>query len=240
MLEKFTVFFGLNVRFIAGPQGLHGVEGPRFRMFFFRCVFNNLTIGVLRLFLRREVHRNGIADVVGIFLDQAFQEVFVRVVFFRFAAVKFLAQGQDNRRAVLRLFAGFQRILAVACRFPFIGFCFTGLAGDDRHRIGDHEGRIKTDAELADQVFVDAAAFLGFLQLFQKGLRARFGNGAQVLHELVFIHADAVIGNRQGMLVFIRRQMDFKGRIAFEKVVIRQRFVMQLIDRVGCVGNQFP
>ena len=137
-------------------------------------------------------------------------------------------------------FRRFQRILAVACRFPFIGFCFAGFARDDRHRIGDHEGRIKADAELANQVFVDAAAFLGFLQLFQKGLRARFSNGAQVLHELVFIHADAVIGNRQGMLVFIRRQMDFKGRIAFEKVVIRQRFVMQLIDRVGCVGNQFP
>ena len=41
------------------------------------------------------------------------------------------------------------------------------------------------------------------------------------------------------MGIGIRCQMDFKGRIAFEEIAIGQGLVMQLVDGIGCIGNQF-
>jgi len=208
-------------------------------MFFFRCVFDDLAVGVLRFFLGREVHGDRVADIVGILLDQALEGHFVGIVFFTVVAVEVLAQAEDDRRAVFRFLTFFQAVFAVASRFPFISLFFAGLAGDDRDFIGDHEGRIETDTELTDEILICAVGILGFFQFFQEGLGAGLGDSTEVFHQILFIHAQAVIGDRQRVSIGIRRQMDFKGRIAFEEVAISQGLVMQLVDGIGCIGNQF-
>ena len=208
-------------------------------MFFFRCVFDDLAIGILRFFLGREIHGNRVTDIVGILLDQALEGHLVGVVFFTVIAVEVLAQAEDDCRAVFRFLTFFQAVFTIASGFPLIRLFFTGLAGNDRDFIGDHEGRIETDAELADEVLIRAVCILSFLQFFQEGFRTGLGNRTQVFHQILFVHAQAVIRNRQRMGIGIRRQMDFKGRVAFEEVAVSQRLVMQLVDSIGCIGNQF-
>jgi len=146
---------------------------------------------------------------------------------------------ENDGRAVFRFFTFFQAVCAVAGRFPFVCLFFSGFAGDDGHRIGYHEGRIETDAELADEVFVRRVAVLGFLQFFQESFRTRFGNGPQILHQVFFIHAQAIIGNGQRMGIGIGCQMDFKSCIPFEDIAVGQRFVVELINCIGCIGYEF-
>ena len=242
VLEKFLVFFRFDVRLIACPQGLHGVESPRFYVFFFRRIFYDLAIGILGFFFYRVIHGDRIADVVGILFDQAGNLVAVRVVFFLVAAIKVTAQMQDDGRTVFRFFTFVQRVLAIACRFPLVGLAFTSLTGNDRNGVGDHKSRIKTNTKLANHILISdfAICFLGFFQLFQEGLGTGFGNRTEILNQVVTVHAQTIIGNSQSMGVCIRCDMDFKTRIAFEQIAVRQRFIVQFIDRIRGIGNQFP
>ena len=57
--------------------------------------------------------------------------------------------------------------------------------------VGDHEGGIEADAELADQ----AGAVLGLGETAHEGARARARDGAEIVDQLLAIHADAVVGN---------------------------------------------
>ena len=147
---------------------------------------------------------------------------------------------EDDRRPVLRFLAFFEGIFAAARRFPLVSLRFAGLAGNDGDRIGDHEGRIEADTELADEVLIRIAAVLGFLQLFEEGLGPGLGDSAEVIHQILFIHAQAVVGNGQRMAVSIGRQVDFKARVPFEEIAVGQGLIMEFIDRIGGVGNQFP
>ena len=239
VFEEILVFFRLDVRFIARPQRLHGIEGPRFDLFFFRCIFDSLAIGIFWFFLGYVIHGNRITDVIGILLHQTGNRHLIGIIFFTLVAVEILAQMEDDGRTVFRFFTFFQAVRTITGRFPFIGLFFTSLAGNDRHRISYHEGRIKADTELADEVFVRRIAVLGFLQFFQKGFRPRFGNGPQILHQVFFIHAQAIIGNSQRVGIGIGCQVDFKSRIPFQDVAVGQRFIMKLIDCIGCVGYEF-
>ena len=42
------------------------------------------------------------------------------------------------------------------------------------------------------------------------------------------------------MAVGIGRQMDFKARVPFEEIAVGQGLIMELIDRIGGVRNEFP
>ena len=42
------------------------------------------------------------------------------------------------------------------------------------------------------------------------------------------------------MAVSIGRQVDFKARVPFEEIAVGQGLIMEFIDRIGGVGNQFP
>ena len=209
-------------------------------MFFFRRIFDGLAVGILWLFLGRKVHGDRVADVVGILLDQALEGHLIGVVFFAAVAVEVTVQMEDDRRPVLRFLAFFEGVFAASRRFPLISLRFAGLTGDDRNRIGDHEGRIEADAELADEVLIRIAAVLGFLQLFKEGFRPRLGNGAEVIHQILLVHTKSVIGNGQGMAVGIGRQVDFKARVPFEEIAVSEGLIMELIDRIGGVRNEFP
>ncbi len=88
-------------------------------------------------------------------------------------------------------------VIALAAGFPahrLVGFD-AGAAGNHRHLVGDDEGRIETDAELADQVRI-----LGLVagQRREEFAGAGLGDGAEVLDGFVARQADAVVGNGDG------------------------------------------
>jgi hypothetical protein len=78
---------------------------------------------------------------------------------------------------------------AAAVGGPLPCLVVASLAADDNDAVGDHEGGIEADAELTDQV--DVGFFLlGFVlfclgELFCKAGRARTGDGAKIIDQLV-------------------------------------------------------
>ena len=101
--------------------------------------------------------------------------------------------------------------------------------------VGDHEGGVEADAELADQ----AEPFLGVLHPLEEGLGARAGQGAEIVDQLLAIHADAVVGDRQGLGRRVGLDADGELVVARQQVGLRDRLVAHLVERVGGVGNQF-
>ena len=84
----------------------------------------------------------------------------------------------------------------------------TGAAAGDDDAIGHHERRIEADAELADQI----GAVLGLGEAGEKGFGAGACDGAEIVDQLLPVHADAAVddGKRIGRLV--RRDADFGRR----------------------------
>ena len=98
-----------------------------------------------------------------------------------------------------------------------------------------HEGRIKTYAELTDElrVFLLIAAQLG-----EKFGSAGTRNGAQMLDGFLTRHADTVIRNADGMRDGVQIYTDGKLGVVLEEFRIAQGREPQLVARVGSVGNQ--
>src|SRR3546814_14084234 len=65
----------------------------------------------------------------------------------------------------------------------------SGLAARDLDRVGDHEGRIEADAELADERHVLARVAT---ELFQERPGSRTGDRAEILDQIAAVHADPV------------------------------------------------
>ena len=98
---------------------------------------------------------------------------------------------------------------------------------------------VEADAELADEVGV----LLGVAgELREEVLRAGAGDGAEVRDEVFLVHADAGVGDGEG-LVRLRRA---RGRCAGVDAIADERLVgvvgegqvAQLVERVGGVGDQ--
>ena len=190
---KFVVLFFGNVIFRARPQcrGLVDclVFVSDFLLFFLLVPF---------LFL----HHNRQRDVVGIFANDGLE--LPRIQKFIFAGT----QMQNDIRATSRSGRGFQRIVTFAGRFPTHRFIFasTGAPSYESDFIGNNERRIKSDAELADQVRILS---LIAAQLLKKFARAGFRDSADVLNHLIARHADAVVGNRDRARGFVEVDANF-------------------------------
>ena len=68
-----------------------------------------------------------------------------------------------------------------------------GAAADHDDALGDHEGRIEADAELADQT----DAVLGLRQTRHERFGAGARDGAEIVDQLLPVHADAAVDHRQ-------------------------------------------
>ena len=128
--------------------------------------------------------------------------------------------------------------VALAYGFPLDGIL--GLAGHSRNNgnlVGDHERRIKADAELADQF----RAFLGVsgFEAFEELARAGAGDGAEMLDDRFSRHAQAVVGDRQRVVGRVGNQPDLPVGIAFEKVGIGEALEANAVDGVRGVADQF-
>ena len=107
-------------------------------------------------------------------------------------------------------------------------------ARDHIHLGGDNEARIETDAELADQVDVALAG----LHLLDESLGSGLGDGAEIVDQLLFRHADAGIGDGECLVLLVGRDGDREVGLALEKRGVRDRLVAQLVERVGGVRDQ--
>ena len=109
------------------------------------------------------------------------------------------------------------------------------LARGHLHPVGDHEGGVEADAELADQ----AGPLLGLGRGQRRAERAGAGagDGAQVVDQLLAAHADAVVGDQQraGALVGHDADLGLGGR---RERGVGQRLEAAPVHRIGGVGHQ--
>ena len=85
------------------------------------------------------------------------------------------------------------------------------------------------------------ASLLGVLggELVEKGLGAGAGDGAEARGQVVAGHADAVVGDGQGLGVLVERDGDGEGRAVGDELGLGDRLVAQLLAGVGGVGDEF-
>ena len=222
--------FGL----LLGPDGNHRVED--FLLDEGLGCGHVIVASVLGLLERARllhVHDDRIADVIAVALDQMLDES-LREVLVVIDLVGVLAQMQDDVRAAL-LAGGLADVVALdAVAFPLEGLVAAVCLRDDGDLVGDHERRVEADAELADDI--DFLELIGIRTLEFE--RARMGDGAEVLVELVLGHANAIVtdGERAGILV----NGDLNAQVAAHDgaVFVLERGEVELIERIRCVGDK--
>ena len=149
----------------------------------------------------------------------------------------FLEVQRDPRAAVVdpgRL----DRELTLAVRLPAnaLGRVQAGAPGFDDDTIGHDEGGIKADAELANEpgvlFFVAGHAAQEF-----RGAGTR--DSAEIFHELVARHADAVIGDADGARVLVVLDANPELGIVAEQLRCGERLETQLVCSIRGVRNKF-
>src|SRR5581483_10790398 len=158
-------------------------------------------VGRLAFLLERHTDRE--ADVIGIARDEAAQLPALQEL----VLVGF--QMQRHARAARRVGDVFERVFARAFGLPAhagAGFA-AGAARGQRHAVGDDEGRVETDAELANQIGV---GLLFAAQRLEELARARARDRADVRDDFVAAHADAVVADRDRARVFVVAHLDRK------------------------------
>ena len=218
MLVELFVFVVVHFGLAAGPQGLRLVDFfPRNHGF---AVF---------LFLLFNLNRQ--RDMVGILADDGAHAPVVEEIVFAFT------QMQGDFGAAIGLGDVGNGIFPFAGGFPehaVLRF-IARRTGTHGHFIRHDEGRVEADAELADQL---AVFRLVGTHRFQKRFGAGFGDSAEMIDNLFPVHADTVIGDGQGAVVFIKRNPYAQLAIALIQIRLRQRAETQLIGRIRGVGNQ--
>ena len=123
-----------------------------------------------------------------------------------------------------------------AVRFPRERRFLAALLRDDRHPVGDHERSVEPYAELADQ-FRQVGAVLGGGGLHEL-LRAGGSDGAEVVFEILGVHAVAVIRNGEGLLLPVGGNLDLPVRGIGEDLLVHQTQIFGAVDGVGRVGEK--
>ena len=123
--------------------------------------------------------------------------------------------------------------LAVAGPPP--GAFFGGFPRNHLDAVGDHEDAVEPDAELADQVGV---AFGVSRQIGEEILRARARDGAQMLDQILVVHADSVVADGERMLHFVEIQIDARLECQGLVRILGQREVLELVERIGGIRHQ--
>ena len=165
-------------------------------------------------------------------LDDLFQPPaigkFIRIVF----------QFDGDFRAPARLVRWSELIRAFPCGTPAPGLVFGPVgAGSDSNLIGHHKDRIEAHAKLADHLIHTLALLLCALQ---KAGRAGMGNRAQILDQLLPVHTNAGVADRQRLVFPVRPQDDSQFSVSIRHVRVGQHFKLNAVECVRAIGNQFP
>ncbi len=242
VLEELVVLFFLDIGLILRPERLHRVQRADLRLLLRLRVLDGLAVLILRNLLRLELHLDRIAHIVGVFLHEALDLVLIRKVLLSRIARKLLRERDRDGRAALFFLRLFDCIVAVSSRLPFPSLPLARLARYDSHLVRYHERRIEADAELTDHLFViDAlAALLRLLELLEERLCTGLCDRTDILDELLFVHADAIIGNRKRMALLVRHEEDLERVIPLEQIAVREALEMRLVDGVGSIRDELP
>ena len=121
-------------------------------------------------------------------------------------------------------------------RSPDPGVRRTGPAARHVDAIGHHEGGVEAHAKLADET----QALLGVLDPLQEGLRARARDRTEIVDQLLAIHPDARIGDRERLGRGVGLEANGELLIAGQQLRLGDRLVADLVQGVGRVRNQLP
>ncbi len=172
-------------------------------------------------------------DVIGIGLHHALELERLEI------ALGVILQVQDDLGAArhphrLVRARGLDLEAVAAGRAPDPDLVRSGAAADDRDPVGDDERRVEADAELSDQT----GAVLGLRQPAEEGARARARHGAEIVDQLLPVHADAGVADRQGLRLGVRTDPDRQRRAVPEQFGSRDRLVAQLVAGVRRVRDE--
>ena len=204
-------------------------------------------LGGLHLAALRHFHLDRIAHVVAVALDELREPVLAGEGAEGLVGGVVL-QVHDDVGAVLGALGRLDVVAVDAVGFPGPGLVASDGAGDDAHLLAHHEGGVEADAELADDVHVGevveplrlaglgigSGLGLGGLELEGIGM----GDGAQVLVQLVFGHADAVVGHGDGALVGGKAHRDGQVVAAHGHLGVGEAAEVQLVHGIRRVGDE--
>jgi hypothetical protein len=177
------------------------------------------------------LHQDRQADVVGVLGDQRLELPVAQVL------VRIVAQVQGDGGTARSALDGLHLELARAAAGPAHAFgrWQTGTAALNGDLVGHDEARIEAHTELADQLGV---LLLVTAQVAHEVLGAALGDRAQVLHRLGLAHADAVVGDGDGLGVLVEAHAHVEvGRVLEQRGVV-QALEAQLVAGVRRVGHQ--
>ncbi len=149
--------------------------------------------------------------------------------------VEIFFEMQADFGASIQTLGRFDGELARAFGLPPPAGGFLIASGEDFHAVGQHERRVKPDAELPDQRQVGFFVAGEFLQKLE---RPAMGDRAQVFDQLIVGQADAGIFDGENALVFVGDEGDFqRGVIAV--FFVGQLQIPHLVQGIRGVGDQF-
>ena len=231
LVEGGVLFVG-DFAFLLLPDGHHAVQGLQLGVGLpLRLVVVGLGVRFGLLAALLTLHLDGIAHIVAVLLDDGRDAIFIEEVL----VVVGVGAGLDVQDDVGTHGVLFGRVHLVAVRtagFPLPGLVCTISFGDDGDFVSHHEGRVETDAELADDV--DVLVLVLFLEVERAGV----GDGAEVGLQLFLGHADAVIGDGQGAAVLVTGEQDAEIAFVHADGGVGQALIIQLVDGVRSVGDQ--
>ena len=229
---ELVVLLRLHTGLAALPDGHHGVEGLLLGV---GLVFGLVVGRALLPAGLGDLHPDGEADVVGVLAHQlleppGLQELAVLLV------VGIRLEVHDDVRAhgwALTLGDG---VAVGAGGLPHIRGLRAVLPRHHGDVVRHHEGGVEAHAELADDVGVLGVVPHLLLELEGAG----GGDDAQVVLQVLPVHADAVVGDGQGPALPVRLDLDLEVLAAHAHGVVRQGLVAQLVAGVAGVGDDLP
>ena len=170
-------------------------------------------------------------DVVAVFFHQIRKLVIIQILA-ELILVGVVLHHHDDVGAHLVLVGLREGVALHALALPHPGLLLALSAGNDSDLLRHHERGIEAHTELADNI--DVVALVLRLEIQRAGL----GDGAQILFQLLFGHADAVIRHGEGAAVLVHRQVDLQIVLVDADGGVGQALEIPLVAGVGGVGDQ--
>ena len=232
ILVEAGVFLVGDLALLLLPDGHHAVQGLKLGVGLpLRLVVLGFGIGFGLLAALFPLHLDGIAHIVTVLFDDGHNAVFIEEVLV-IVGIGAVLDVQDDVGTGGFLLSGGQLVAVSTAGLPLPGFVRTVCLGDDGDLVSDHEGGVEAHAELTDDV--DVLVLVVLLEVQRTGV----GDGAQVLLQLFFGHADAVIGDSQQAIVLIAGEQDAEIALVHAHGRIGQAFIIKFVDGIRSVGDQ--
>ena len=189
----------------------------------------------LKTLLVLDVHADRPADIVGVFLHQRLDLPDLQIGSVNLVVRVFLDVHDDIGPDGVAV-TGRDGVAVRALAVPFHALGLAELAGDHGHLIGDHERGVKAHAELSDDgEILILCLFAVHFALELEG--TALGDDAEVVLRFRHGHADAVIAHGDGTGILVQDDVDPEIVTVQTHRIVREGQIAELIDCVGCVGN---